>query len=105
MPPKKKTAAKTNNELDLELTMDYRELFGSELGQRVLRDIMDGGGFFSTPKSHDPYGNAEFIGRRSLVVDILDQLAYPNNPEKILDDIQQLKEERGHNDDAWTPQE
>ncbi len=104
MPPKKK-ATKTNNELDLELAVDYRELFETELGQKVLRDIMDGGGFFSTPKSHDPYENAEFLGRRSLVVDILDMLAYPNNPEKILDDIQQLKEERGHNDEAWIPQE
>lgn len=58
----------------LELVDDYKQVFGSDAGQRVLRDLEDFAGLLSDGFSENPYITAYNAGRRSVGVYLLEKL-------------------------------
>lgn len=56
---------------DKQRIMDYRLVFKSEAGRRVLSDLVKRHGVFKPATELDPYALAYHAGERDVVMDIL----------------------------------
>lgn len=75
----------------INTVVDYKEVFSTEAGQRVLNDLLDEG-YMLRPSFSDIRGVTEYNeGRRSLVLYILHKLE--TDPKKLLDLINKSNEE------------
>jgi len=54
-----------------QMMLDYREVFASEAGERVLRDICRLSGLFGEHESSDPIELAKAMGKQDLARSIL----------------------------------
>jgi hypothetical protein len=71
-------------------TRDYREVFGGEAGERVLRDLLRNCGVLETSmEAGDPHMTAWRDGRRSVALEIMEVLRYEETQ------LVQLARERG----------
>ena len=58
-----------------ERQRDYKEVFSTEAGKRVLKDLCDRCGVFSPISADNPHSMAWMEGRRESAMDILRTLA------------------------------
>ena len=72
-----------------ELLLAYKEVFGSERGQKVLLDMMKTFHFFSSSMSENPEETAFKEGERSVVLRILRSIEQdPSEIKKLMDEGQ-----------------
>lgn len=57
-----------------DLARDYRFVFGSEPGQRVLADLLRRGGVMLDPYDAHPTNAAYAMGKRRLALDIIETI-------------------------------
>lgn len=80
----------------LDLHRDYKTIFSSVAGKRVLYDLMDRG-YILKPTANDTKGNPIFInmneGKRELILHILSVLKY--NPKKLKELLDNSDESEG----------
>lgn len=88
-----------NNKLlqeKLDLSRDYRKVFGNEAGKRVLSDLMKNG-YVLRPTENESGGNIHIMdrneGKRQLVLYVLAVLKY--NPEKFIELLNSREEDEG----------
>ncbi|GJM01959.1 MAG: hypothetical protein DHS20C08_04600 [Rhodomicrobium sp.] len=60
----------TEQERQKRLLADYKDVFESEAGQRVLADIMRLGGLFDTIETNDQMEVGKMVGRQNLAKEI-----------------------------------
>lgn len=68
----------SNDDLIKKLKIDYENLFSSDIGQRVLRDLMASCGMFRSSFDKDPYATAFNEGKRMVGL----HLEYMVTPQK-----------------------
>jgi len=59
-----------------QLSQDYKDVFGTPQGKRVLADIMANGGVYAPIHSNNPTEMAYRCGERNLALRIATMLAY-----------------------------
>lgn len=59
------------NDPTRQLMADYREVFSTSAGQRVLADIMRLAGLFEAVEVSDPIELAKIVGRQNLIKEIM----------------------------------
>ncbi len=74
----------------LELVDDYKQVFSSDAGQRVLRDLEDFAGLLSDGFSENPYITAYNAGRRSVGVYLLEKLEMDR--QRLMQMVREMEE-------------
>ena len=91
---------KTESVSDAELVKAYREVFGDDRGQTVLRDLMDECAFFSDGFDPDRPDLTQYnAGKRGMIIHILDKLTFPKDPDAVLEQIERFNDEAGFTED------
>lgn len=81
---------------ELSLAQDYKLVFDSDAGRRVLMDLCTRGFVYgSTFVPGDPHATSHNEGRRSLALRILNQLGLGQSPERYLEEYLSALEARG----------
>lgn len=82
---------------DTQRTLDYKKVFESEEGQRVLRDMMVSFNFAQNvyAPGDDPMTTAFRDGQRSVVLNVLHTLAIEVTPADAIRVIQMQREDYG----------
>ncbi len=93
--PKKKTATKK-----LDVTSDYKTVFDSEAGKRVLWDILRNSYVLGSVYCDNPHETALREGQRNSALRILSILQ--TDEKKLLEQIEEgLAYDREYGDDEW----
>lgn len=83
---------------------DYQHVFGSEEGERVLRDLMKGACIWGE-SSYDPnpYATAYNEGRRSIILQILEHMRRKWTPQEFADELTQAQRDYASTRPATDP--
>jgi len=74
----------------LQRADDYKHIFNTAEGQRVLRDVLDFCGLLSDGFAEDPYVTAYNAGRRSVGVYLLEKLEMDR--QRLMQMVREMEE-------------
>ena len=80
-------------EQQLARIKDYKQVFSSQAGERVLQDLVQFAGFLNGGSSTDHGDLARDLGMRNVVIMIMDKVG--TDPAALIAHIRQLQERKG----------